>query len=598
MSGRRNIDGIFFREFLENQSSILQVVFDAFGDAIYVTDRHGRIRVANHRALQDSGYTLDEIKSLSIADIDPDYSLERAALMWESMTFNEPFTIECTHRRKNGDTYPVEVSINKIAALDDYFIVGVARDISQRQWVDSILRRIAKGLSRESGNSFFDTVTRFLVDELGADFALIGELDASRHRSQTLSVFNRDGKVDNFIYALRGTPCQNVVDGGVCIYSGNVQQLFPDDQILIDLGIASYIGSPLYSAKSEPIGVLAILFRDNVEQSELLYSLLEIIGGQVATEIERVNAQSYLNSERNFFEQVINSVNEPLLVIHSDCRVAFANEAAHQLQCDSQQAEYCYQLTHHFDSPCSDEDHPCPMEQVMTLRQPVSMIHRHDHGVEGERYIEFLAAPWFDSDGEMLGIIESHHDVTERIFMEMGLRARANTLDFQAHHDLLTGLPNRLALFDSLERSIYDLERTGRRFALLFIDLDRFKPINDNFGHRVGDAILKVIGLRLEEGIRQMDIVARLGGDEFAVLIRHLDKREQAMQVAEKIIRLVEQPVVVDNHPYNVGASVGIAYCPENGTDRDSLLEQADSAMYRAKSNGRGQYCVAESQAK
>lgn len=182
------------------------------------------------------------------------------------------------------------------------------------------------------------------------------------------------------------------------------------------------------------------------------------------------------------------------------------------------------------------------------------------------------------ADGSCVAI---HEDVTDQ-------RKAQERIRFMARHDLLTGLPNRGVLREELERGLADTCRAGT-VALLCLDLDRFKPVNDTFGHGAGDALLKQVAKRLLECVRETDIVARVGGDEFAVLQRDAVQPEGSAQLAQRVIDVLARPFDVEGHVVHIGTSVGIAIAPGDGEDSETLSRHGDLALYRAKFDGRGQ---------
>jgi diguanylate cyclase (GGDEF)-like protein len=174
--------------------------------------------------------------------------------------------------------------------------------------------------------------------------------------------------------------------------------------------------------------------------------------------------------------------------------------------------------------------------------------------------------------------------------MASELQHRGETLARLANYDALTGLPNRCLFQDRLAHALLQAERKQGRLALLFLDLDRFKSINDAFGHSSGDELLRLAAARISGTVRQGDTVARLGGDEFTVLLEGLPSAEHGAMVAEKILRALEQPFVLGGRETFVSASIGITLFPDDAADAAGLLRNADSAMYRAKEQGRANY--------
>jgi diguanylate cyclase (GGDEF)-like protein/PAS domain S-box-containing protein len=181
------------------------------------------------------------------------------------------------------------------------------------------------------------------------------------------------------------------------------------------------------------------------------------------------------------------------------------------------------------------------------------------------------------------GWVATHEDITERRLAE----ARIMHL---AHHDVLTDLPNRALFRERLEQAIAAMHQGGRRLAVLVLDLDRFKEVNDALGHPVGDLLLKQATARLRESVREGDTVARLGGDEFAIVQRTANPAEESVVLAKRIQAAIEEPFDLDGHNVVVGTSIGIAMAPADGNSPDELLKNADLAVYRAKSEARGTY--------
>jgi len=199
---------------------------------------------------------------------------------------------------------------------------------------------------------------------------------------------------------------------------------------------------------------------------------------------------------------------------------------------------------------------------------------------EGEsRWYSVSGNPMFDTDGVFVGYHGTASDITARIESETRFR-------HLAYHDPLTQLPNRRLLEDRLEHAIRSAHRNGQQMALLLIDLDKFKPINDQHGHACGDRVLEAIAGRLRNCVRDTDTVARLGGDEFVVMLPNIETAEDAMAVAEKIHACITEPITASKHQHHLATSIGISLYPGHGDNADTLLQRADHAMYRSKQSG------------
>lgn len=171
------------------------------------------------------------------------------------------------------------------------------------------------------------------------------------------------------------------------------------------------------------------------------------------------------------------------------------------------------------------------------------------------------------------------------------LKVAQSQLHELATHDYLTGMPNRVLLYDRLEQALARYHRYGQPVALLYLDLDRFKPVNDDHGHHIGDKVLQKIADRINQVVRDTDTAARIGGDEFCVLVEGLDDPEQLRAVAERLIDALDEPIIVDGAEAHVGCSIGLVSVDDSCADADALMALADAAMYQAKAAGRGR-CV------
>ncbi len=195
-------------------------------------------------------------------------------------------------------------------------------------------------------------------------------------------------------------------------------------------------------------------------------------------------------------------------------------------------------------------------------------------------HTEWYNTPLVDNENKVIGVASLVQDITERLNTE-------RTIHYMAHHDALTGLPNRRLMQDRLNQAILQARRNQSHVALLFLDLDRFKLVNDTLGHETGDYVLRDVAKRLMKVVREGDTVSREGGDEFVIILPDLEKPESAQLVANKILHELSQSIEVSGQELTVTASIGISHYPNDATDIQHLLKHADSAMYQAKDAGR-----------
>jgi diguanylate cyclase (GGDEF)-like protein/PAS domain S-box-containing protein len=305
---------------------------------------------------------------------------------------------------------------------------------------------------------------------------------------------------------------------------------------------------------------------------------------------ERKRTQHRLAAQQEFLQSVIDGVHDAIMVINEDCSIQLMNQVAR----DAMQPEFvadmdhpkCYEVSHHCNDPCDGKNHPCPLTKVIESGEAMTVVHRHFQADGSTAYVELVTSPLQSEDGAIRSVIEVARDVTGHISARRELEEQKLTLQKLAHHDALTGLPNRLLFLDRLQQAIRKVRRTSTQLAVLFIDLDRFKQINDSMGHAMGDAVLKMIARRLQDCLREDDVVARLGGDEFTIIMDSLHNARHATTMAQKVIRAVQRPVKHLGHELYVSASVGISLYPQDGEDADVLLRNADAAMYKSKGEG------------
>jgi diguanylate cyclase (GGDEF)-like protein len=203
---------------------------------------------------------------------------------------------------------------------------------------------------------------------------------------------------------------------------------------------------------------------------------------------------------------------------------------------------------------------------------------------DGTRFIgELSAALISDAHGKPKAFVATTRDITKR-------KRAEEKLAYMATHDALTDLPNRMLFNDRLVLALAHAHRNRQKLAVMLLDLDHFKDVNDTLGHSVGDRLLQAVGERLTSLLRRSDTIARMGGDEFMLILPEVSRVEGTAKVAEKILEAFRKPFVFDGHALQITTSIGIAIYPNDGEDADTLVKNADIAMYRVKARGRDNY--------
>jgi diguanylate cyclase (GGDEF)-like protein/PAS domain S-box-containing protein len=355
------------------------------------------------------------------------------------------------------------------------------------------------------------------------------------------------------------------------------------------------------------LGVIAVQdYQPNAfDEDDLL--ALEVIANQVATTIANLRHSNRLDTQLqrrvSESEAILANISDALLVLDAAGRLVRLNRAAREL--------LCVDATSLVLGQSLDREQwgqwPLGAQQVAETLAPMIELLRQGQKppsievevrAQGRRLLSFSGTPLTDANGALTGCLLVVRDITmrhemerlkdERLLIASDNLTRAEAdLRHQIFHDRLTGLPNRTLLNGRLERALRDADGNEARCALLLLDLDRFKVVNDSLGHHVGDILLQQIGQRLQSAVLPADLVARLGGDEFAVLLVRTDA-VRAAQVANQLVRVLQRPFQLENQSIDVDASIGIVVAPLHGQDADTLMRRADIAMYQAKGSGMG----------
>jgi diguanylate cyclase (GGDEF)-like protein/PAS domain S-box-containing protein len=299
------------------------------------------------------------------------------------------------------------------------------------------------------------------------------------------------------------------------------------------------------------------------------------------------DVEAALHAAAEWAQVTLNSIGDAVLTTDLDCRVTFLNRVAETLtgwsntEANGKPLAEVFPLVDGQSLQTATNPARRAMEENRTVGLAMDCILIRRDGTQLE--IEDSAAPIHDRHGKGIGAVIVFHDARQSA-------TQSAKLAYQAQHDALTGLPSRVLLLERLSRAIGLAKRHDHQVALIYLDLDAFKPINDEFGHAVGDQLLQSVADRLSECIRDTDTVCRQGGDEFVVLLSEITNPKDAAMIAEKILGDLVKPFRIDNHELRITTSIGISLYPDDGTDDHTLLNNADTAMYQAKKSGCNQY--------
>jgi diguanylate cyclase (GGDEF)-like protein/PAS domain S-box-containing protein len=342
----------------------------------------------------------------------------------------------------------------------------------------------------------------------------------------------------------------------------------------------------LSSLDDEPKAIQAIhegaqdyLIKGQIEPHKLMRAL--------GNAVERRTNQEILTDEKDRAQATLNSIADALICTDMAGNITFFNPVAGSMMGWQLKEAVGRHLTEVFRivDAATRKAILDPMAKAasenLTGNLPLNclLIHRDGHEV----YIEDSVAPIHDSEGKVTGAVIVFRDVSVA-------RAQSEQMAHLAEHDALTGLPNRLLFCDRVSQAISLARRHGGQAAVLFLDLDGFKHINDSLGHAAGDEFLKSMAKRLLNCVRSPDTVSRQGGDEFVMLLQDVQKPEDAATAARRVLQAVSEIHLANHSELHVTASIGISIFPEDGLDAETLVKNADSAMYQAKKNGRQSY--------
>ncbi|MDX9766123.1 MAG: EAL domain-containing protein [Ectothiorhodospiraceae bacterium] len=440
---------------------------------------------------------------------------------------------------------------------------------------DRVLQILAGMTAGVTGRAFFERLVEQLAGTLDARYAFVGEL-CEDERVRTVAVWADGAIAPNFDYALAATPCREVIGLQTCFYASGIRQRFPDDRMLREMQAESYFGMPLSDHNGRPLGLVAIVDVKLLGVSERERSMFEIFGTRASAELERLRNEEALQLAAQVFEHS----RDAIVITDRRRRILQVNRAFTEINgfsAEEVQGRPPSMLDSGRHEPTFYRD---LWRQV--LRQGWWQGEIWNRRRNGEIYPAWLtvrAAGGIRGQGHYICIVS---DISEHKSYE----ARIQHL---AYFDGLTALPNRTLLLDRLSRMLANAQRERQQVSVLFLDIDRFKAINDSLGHLVGDQLLQQVARRCQTCVRDADTIARSGSDEFILALSHTGS-EGAIAVIEKIYERMQRPFDIEGHHISITLSTGVSIYPNDGFEPESLIRNADNALDHAKKAGGNGY--------
>ena len=463
--------------------------------------------------------------------------------------------------------------------------VGFAEDITGRRISDRLVREIATGVSAQTGEGFLRSLVVHMVRMLRVQYTFVGEVVGEERESVKTVAAAVSGEIaPNFEYKLRDTPSADVISRATCIYPAGVQALFPNDRLLSEMSVQSFAGTRLNGSDGSVLGLLVVLDTKPWVDFSLARSVLQIFASRAAAELERRRAEASLRESNALLQGVIEGTSGIVLAKDLNGRYRLINSAGARAL-----GRPANEILGHTDAellpePMAERRSAADKHVIETGRRFV--IEEQARLEHEDRVFLTTKEPWRNAKNDVTGVIAVGTDITARKRLE-------EQLEHNAFHDSLTGLANRVLFLNRLDWALKRIRRHPNEIAgVMFLDLDRFKIVNDALGHEAGDQILIVVAQRLQQCVRDDDTVARLGGDEFALLVEGMRDVNGVVELAERILASLRPPVPASGRDILTSVSIGIALASGPERTAAQVLQDADIAMFRAKERGRGCYQV------
>jgi diguanylate cyclase (GGDEF)-like protein/PAS domain S-box-containing protein len=546
-------------EALRQSEEKYRTVLENMVESCYEVDLAGRFTFFNDTICRELGYSKEELMGMSFKVFTPPEVVEQVFKAYHHVyTTGEPITgLPMEQIRKDGTRLIVENSVFPIRNERGEVVGfrGVGRDVTEHIKMQEALRK-----SEERYRTIMDEIhDDYYENDLAGNYTFVND---ALCRSVGYTMEELIGMNSRAIHPPE--EFEKIVEAYKKLYStGEPIKALSSTFIRKDgsRGFAEISAFPMRNEKGDIIG-----FR-----------------GVSHDVTERVRMEEALRQSEEKYRTILEEIEEGYYEVDLAGNIKFVNRAA------------CRQFGYSEEELIGSNYRVyVPKEDVKGVYKAWNKVYRTGEPLKSypfatvrkdgtQIFVENSVSPIRNKEGTIIGFRAVSRDVTQRKQFEQKLADMAT-------HDSLTGLPNRTLLSDRLTMGLALSRRSGNKLAVLMLDLDRFKVINDTMGHDVGDQLLKAVAERLTSVLRKSDTVARIGGDEFVLVLPQVPSPDNAAKLAQRILDVFREPFVFDGHQLNITTSIGIAVYPDDGKEIHVLLKNADNAMYRAKEQGRDTY--------
>ncbi len=526
-------------EALRKSDGKFRSLFDHVNDGLLILDQDGYIRDANRTAYERLGYSKDSMLGMHISQLNAPKHTHKLNERLALVRAQGQAIFESAHVHRNGTTVPVEVNVRAIELDGELVFFSVCRDLAERKNTERMMQMMQQSIDHMGDGAFWLTPDGSVAY---ANEAACRALGYTQEEMLGLQVFDIDPDMNSEIWPFHWESSRK--HGSRTLESTHRAKC----------------------GKSIPVEITVNHVRYEDEEYHCTF-------------VRDISARKQKQRSLQMMQFAMDNMSDAVFWTTPDGLIAYANIAACQ-SLGYAPDEIMSMRVFDFNPQISPDTWPIHWQELKRHR---SMIFESTHRANDGRIfpVEVSANYMRYEDDEY--VCTFVRDISLRKLTE----ERISRL---AHFDALTGLPNRALLYDRLSQSIALAQRNNTQLAVLFLDLDGFKQINDCHGHFIGDGLLAAVAERLRKNARDMDTVARVGGDEFIFILNEIGTADNAAYVARKIIASLAQTFLIQEKICQIGGSIGIAVFPEDGGNIEDIIKLADDAMYLAKKNGKGKY--------